>query len=561
MNNRFYIFFILIVLHSCTTRIPEGAIAVIDGGPVTLQEIKDFYTSDYYNQLNPSEIKEKIKEYVDMKVVEKEVLASGIDRDEYLLQRFELWRINRLSADLQQKAIMEKILSEKKLRELYEELSVVSDISEILIRYKKSRDDEPKRSRSEAWTLIGKLRSTITPGNFSKLARQYSDDTTTAQKGGRKGEVRAALLDSAYYSILRNLKAGRIGGPFETGKGFYLVLLHSQKRVYLNTFEEEIVNLRKMAAQLWKNEISVFTGKYLQDLAAGYNFQFNLPGMKEFLSEYRVIDSSLDHQGETKRGSLERPLEILQQITKPVNLGSCDRVVFDKAWLERYMKRYQLPIDSLNLIQNYVYQFAIRELIARKATDLKLDQDPVFEHDFESYKLKSMYNFYFSRHVNREIDPTEQDLLNYYEVKKKEKYLAAELVRIQEILVSDSSLAVRIAEQLHSGADFGKLARQYTERYEARNTGGLLPPFEKDRYGTIGKQAFQRKAGEMQGPFKVGRRYAIIKILERIPSEPKFYNEVKDQVRNDYISEKKEDLKIRELDTLWKKYHVQCRCD
>ena len=65
----------------------------------------------------------------------------------------------------------------------------------------------------------------------------------------------------------------------------------------------------------------------------------------------------------------------------------------------------------------------------------------------------------------------------------------------------------------------------------------------------------------MQGPFKVGRRYAIIKILERIPSEPKFYNEVKDQVRNDYISEKKEDLKIRELDTLWKKYHVQCRCD
>ena len=70
MNNRFYIFFILIVLHSCTTRIPEGAIAVIDGLPVTLQEIKDFYTSDYYNQLNPSEIKENIKEYVDMKVVE-----------------------------------------------------------------------------------------------------------------------------------------------------------------------------------------------------------------------------------------------------------------------------------------------------------------------------------------------------------------------------------------------------------------------------------------------------------------------------------------------------------
>lgn len=79
------------------------------------------------------------------------------------------------------------------------------------------------------------LMNQVTPDNFAKLAKQYSEDPGSADKGGELGPTPASGLVPEFSEAALAAKPGEIVGPVETQFGWHIIWV---KDVTLPTFEE-----------------------------------------------------------------------------------------------------------------------------------------------------------------------------------------------------------------------------------------------------------------------------------------------------------------------------------
>ena len=139
-------------------------------------------------------------------------------------------------------------------------------------------------------------------------------------------------------------------------------------------------------------------------------------------------------------------------------------------------------------------------------------------------------------------EPTEADAQKYYE-ENKDKYKQKEQINAQHILfkidktTTDAEKKKKLAdakkvyaEAKKPGADFGELAKKYSEGPTAQR-GGDLGTFSR---GRMVKQfedvAFAGKPGDILGPVETQFGWHIIKINEKTPEVQRPYDEVKDSI-------------------------------
>ena len=139
-------------------------------------------------------------------------------------------------------------------------------------------------------------------------------------------------------------------------------------------------------------------------------------------------------------------------------------------------------------------------------------------------------------------EPTDEDAKKYYE-ENKDKYKQKEQINAQHILfkmdktTTDADKKKKLAdakkvfgEAKKPGADFGELAKKYSEGPTAQR-GGDLGTFSR---GRMVKQfedvAFAAKPGEIVGPVETQFGYHIIKINEKTAEVQRPYEEVKDSI-------------------------------
>ncbi|WP_456393591.1 peptidylprolyl isomerase [Persephonella sp.] len=100
------------------------------------------------------------------------------------------------------------------------------------------------------------LRENLKPENFSELAKKYSDDPITAEKGGLLGEVKKGDLIKKLDEAIWNKKPGEI---FEVPvkNGVYFVYIESEKEQMINQQPtgEEITNKLKQEYEIQLNKL------------------------------------------------------------------------------------------------------------------------------------------------------------------------------------------------------------------------------------------------------------------------------------------------------------------
>lgn len=98
----------------------------------------------------------------------------------------------------------------------------------------KSPHTGKERGRPEVERRIARVREgLIKDDDFGRLARRYSDDLGTRDRGGELGTVneRAARvhLEPGFVEAMVLLKPGQSGGPVETPKGFHFLQVTARK--------------------------------------------------------------------------------------------------------------------------------------------------------------------------------------------------------------------------------------------------------------------------------------------------------------------------------------------
>lgn len=128
----------------------------------------------------------------------------------------------------------EEEVTEKQIQQYYDE-EVVGDIeaSHILITVdskENATEEEKKKAEQKAYDKAKKVIEKLKKGeDFSKLAKEYSKDSTTADKGGSLGKINTGDYADEVFEALKNLKDGSYStSPVKSSYGYHIVYRTSQ---------------------------------------------------------------------------------------------------------------------------------------------------------------------------------------------------------------------------------------------------------------------------------------------------------------------------------------------
>jgi parvulin-like peptidyl-prolyl isomerase len=211
------------------------------------------------------------------------------------------------------------------------------------------------------------------------------------------------------------------------------------------------------------------------------------------------------------------------------------------AWIIEELKAMddgQKPrFKSENQLMTILDQLVTQTLILDFGYGEKYEQEEAFTEKIDELIERYAYDAFIASEINEALEPSDDELMAFYEANKTEKYLEKKKVAVHEIFVKDSLLAVDLKKRLDAGELIDLLAGRYTERKATKDKRGQLPPFQEGRYGLMGKAAFSMEIGDIAGPIKLGNGYSIIKLEKVIPEGPKPYSKVKGRVRTEIVGE------------------------
>lgn len=143
-------------------------------------------------------------------------------------------------------------------------------------------------------------------------------------------------------------------------------------------------------------------------------------------------------------------------------------------------------------------------------------------------------------------EPTEEEIKDYYE-SNKDQFSKPEQRQVSHILIgtADNSngknrseadakvLALQVVDKLKSGADFGELAKEYSDDPGSKDNGGQYPPFSRGSgfASEFEDAAFDLSKGDFTTePVRTQFGYHIVRLDDLIPATQMSLSEVKDSI-------------------------------
>ena len=141
--------------------------------------------------------------------------------------------------------------------------------------------------------------------------------------------------------------------------------------------------------------------------------------------------------------------------------------------------------------------------------------------------------------ITSEVGVSDQEIQKYFE-ENKSQFEQPATRQVRHILVKTKAKADQIHRQLENGADFAKLAKQYSQDPASKNDGGEFTAQKGATVAPFDEVAFSLKTGELSDPVKTQFGWHIIEAVDDVvqPSTQELA-QVKEQISSTLLEEKK----------------------
>ena len=170
----------------------------------------------------------------------------------------------------------------------------------------------------------------------------------------------------------------------------------------------------------------------------------------------------------------------------------------------------------------------------------------------ETIKKMLQQQHWLESQIAGKTDVTDEEAKKFYEANKTE-FQQPDTVKASHILflvnkddsqdvVNQKLEAAKAAEaRAKKGEDFNKLAKELSEEPGAKESGGDLGFFPKDRMvPEFAEAAFNQKVGDISDPVRTQYGWHIIKVIDKKPAGTLPYDDVKAQLMT-YLKAKKQE--------------------
>ena len=464
-------------------------LATVDAEPITLEQFRQFYEDipDYLQsgRSGADQVRDHVQTLIDMKLLELEAVAQGVDKAPRFLSKTTRQRMDRLVGLY----IVDRIkirLSPADVRRQWESegLSRTIRIGQILT----SNIDSAQAALSD----IG------SGASFSEAARMWSNHEESAQQGGDSGRYINRLdIPPALGDRLFALTEGEISEPVDLNGGFGVFTLLAEFEADL---DEE--RFRALYQQMYM-ERSVAERRALVDsLQADLAFTLDEEALDHLIEICRRGDWDDPAAGGlnvyTYRGGQITGTDVIQSVD-PVDRGGLSRL--SAASMIERMERTLVP-DATLLAASIDDGYAERPDIA---TWLKRRRQ---EELIVQLRVKIL---------NERIEITEEEIRAEYDA-KPERYTRPELITLEEVLVATEEEASTVRARIEAGESIADLARNMSLRSpDHRDENGRISLTLADgRYlGRLAASAYKTQPGELVGPLPVAEGFSVYRLLER----------------------------------------------
>lgn len=357
------------------------------------------------------------KIYLDELFFLAEAYELGLNKDREFQRMLHEQEVKIISRD--NGPLYEKIMpagfdnSEQELKKLYEKSKYQLRLAHILLRDKAQADS--------IYNLLKQGQ------DFAELAKKYSHDLTSADRGGiistyyRVGMGAASFEEAAY-----SLRNGQISPPVKTPVGYHIIKLNERMPVRMKSFKEEKKSLDELLTGMKLNQ---FVQKYIDDLFEKFNLRIHAQALPLILKA-----AQLDEQD---YGIVNKDLLDEQALQSPfADFG-------DQAWtIEDFVIKYnngrtydREPLHTRADVETVARKLLIPELMYLDGKRLGLVDTEEFKNTMKIYEKNLLSTFLRQKMIEDKIDISDHEVEVFY-AKNSDKWKNEPLKKVKPFVIN-----------------------------------------------------------------------------------------------------------------------------
>ena len=353
---------------------------------------------------------------------------------------------------------------------------------------------------------------------FSDLAKVYSDDKTSAAKGGYLGsaysrsggmDVNGSRLVPAFEAGIYSLKDGEISGKVKTLYGTHIMVRDSTKK------PDQIVE-RDAAKRTYRRLYFEEDKRIVLDsVKRVYGYQWVDKQLMNFMS---TIDTTKNTQDTSWYKSVTAVIsnEVIHEMPRgPITIGQFT----DSLRLRLDMRGYTLNRAGLERAMN-----KITDPLALEQATMSLEkQYPDFASLMQEFNDGILLFKVEEKEVWSKLRFDTTDARIFYD-STRTRWMSEQKYDLTEIYVLSDSMAKALDIRIRNGENIADLASQFSQREGGRDKRGALSAGSPKTSKLAQKITPTTQIGAVIGPFSIDAGWSIIRLDGIVPPQQKSFD-------------------------------------
>jgi foldase protein PrsA len=388
---------------------------------------------------------------------------------------------------------------------------------------------------------------------FEKIAKDFSQDQLTADKGGSLGYNPYGRFDDDFQNAIFSMKAGEVSRPIKSRNGWHIAKVFDRIKNTPADLEKDKSTYREQVHQ-YKQKTMV--KDLVKDVKSEYNYKLN---KANFDLLKRKADESKGSG--TKQPGLPSSAYLDSTLFSDSEL-KLNLIDFDgggvtiKDYLElmkTYRRAERAPeLNDSGIMNDILEGMAMPILLEKLAYKEGLDKTETFKGDWGYLQGSDLMQQMKNKIQGQAGPPTEDEIVNYYN-EHRQDFFMPDQIRASVIAVKTREEAAELLKRVEGGANFYQLAVKYSVDKKTGSQGGDLNFFTVARYTPIYKAAENMEKNQVGGPVEMDGNWWIFKLTDRILKKPKELDLVRSDVTNRVSIEKSQKLYNEWIENMKKK--------
>jgi parvulin-like peptidyl-prolyl isomerase len=380
------------------------------------------------------------------------------------------------------------------------------------------------RTRDAALALKKRLEA---GESFQTIAREVFADRTLADDGGSVGFFGYDEMERAFQDAAFVLPVGRLSDPVKLEIGFAIIRVDARVETPLKSEYDYAKAKQKLHNAIYERKVKEILERKGEGIRATLDARFDSTGLA---SAFRYWTTSSAAPAQARESDIPpepvRALPLLKFRGGTWTVGEfLDRAEFMRS---RDRRKIRTPED----IRSVALGLATRDVLFNEAAARGVEKDPRVQKQVdrvrEEYLMKRWRSSVLDS-VGRSARWDEDSLTSVF-ANNRELYQVPPMRNVAQIVLNDSLLAARVLARLNAGANFSRMAHQYSLVRQSAERGGVLGFASREMFGRLGPLIFDTPPGKVIGPVAVDPFWALLKVVATAPGRPKTYNEAREDI-------------------------------